>query len=77
MSKSKRNHTELKWREINTAPKDESLIFCFIPHSCDGYMCVMYWNKRLKAFQNTIDGGTDKPTHWVPYFNNPDGSFES
>lgn len=63
----------MNWQPIETAPKhtdqetDEDILFLgFVPHSCGGYMCVFYWNQRLEQWQNNIDGGTDKPTHWMP-----------
>lgn len=57
------------WNPIATAPKldttGEPVLFLgFVPHSCGGYMCVFYWNDKLHQFQNNIDGGVDKPTHW-------------
>lgn len=57
------------WQPIETAPKDDGddfeLILGFVPHSQTGYMCVFYWNASL-GWQNNIDGGIDKPTHWMP-----------
>ena len=54
------------WEPIEREPKDEELFLGFVPHSCGGYQCAFYWNKDLMKYQNNIDGGTDKPTHWRP-----------
>lgn len=61
----------IDWAPIETAPKrelfgDPTLILGFVPHSCGGYICVFYWNHREKQWQNNIDGGLDRPTHWMP-----------
>ena len=59
------------WQPIDTAPisenADDPILFLgFVPHSCGGYMCVFYWNYIIEDWQNNIDGGVDKPTHWMP-----------
>lgn len=60
------------WQPIETANKscdpagDTELILGFVPHSCGGYICVLYWNYLTEEWQNNIDGGTDRPSHWIP-----------
>lgn len=55
-----------EWQPIETAPKNEVMFLGYIPHSSGGYICCFYWNKKLKQWQNNIDGGCDMPTHWMP-----------
>jgi len=55
-----------KWEPIETAPKNEVMFLGYVPHSSGGYICCFYWNKKLKQWQNNIDGGCDMPTHWMP-----------
>lgn len=61
----------MEWREIKEAPQDGSLFIGFVPHACGGYICVFYWNAQLEQWQNNIDGGCDKPTHWMPLPEDP------
>ena len=55
-----------EWIPIKKAPKNEDLFLGYVPHSGGGYICGFYWNKEIKQWQNNIDGGCDRPTHWMP-----------
>ena len=57
---------KVEWLPIKKAPKNEDMFLGYVPHSCGGYVCCFYWNKKLKQWQNNIDGGCDRPTHWMP-----------
>ena len=57
---------EQQWQPITTAPKDGTMILGYMPSSChEGLLCVCFWNKVWDHWQNNVDGGSEKPSHWL------------
>ena len=61
-----RAQAEQQWQPIATAPKDGTMILGYMPSSChEGLVCVCYWNDVWDHWQNNVDGGSEKPSHWL------------
>jgi hypothetical protein len=63
-----------KWKNISTAPRDETLIRLLIPYDRTTFTekeCtdIGFWSIEDKCFRFTGDDGPDdiQPTHWDEY----------
>lgn len=56
---------ERRWMPIETAPKDETLVWLFEPHAAGGFMFAGLFDGKRRAWINNLDQQEQKPTHWM------------